>query len=99
MVREALEATAAALASKAATTVTYTFSIGSVIAYMASAQFVGFIGLLVALGSFFVNSYYKRKEDRRREAADQREREEHEARMKRYLAGFDPLPAAEGPKQ
>jgi hypothetical protein len=93
LVKDALEATTAAIASKASTA-TYVGAVGSIVAFMASAQFVAIAGLAIGVLGFIVNWYYRRKEYRLREAAERREREVHEARMKRYMAGFDPLPEA-----
>lgn len=94
LAKEAAEIAAATLAAGAGKTVGYG---GALVALLSSNAFYGAVGLLVAIGGFWMNWHYKRKEDRRSEAAARREQEEHDARMKRYLAGFDPLLPAAGP--
>ncbi len=61
----------AAAGSKA----TYTGASTSVVAWVLSSEFGILFGILLGLGGFIVNWYYKHKEDKRRQA-------EHERRMK-----------------
>ena len=70
---QTLEATVSAAASKA----TYTGAGTSVMGWMLSSEFTILIGLLVAIGGFLVNWYYKAKEDKRQQA-------EHDRRMGLY---------------
>jgi len=68
-----LEATISAAASKA----TYTGAGTSVMGWILSSEFTILMGLMVAIGGFLVNWYYKAKEDRRQQA-------EHDRRMGLY---------------
>ncbi|MFK7088687.1 holin [Chromobacterium violaceum] len=68
---EAFEATAATVASKA----TYGGAGGSVAGFLLSNEFAVLVGLLVAVGGFLMNWYYRAKQDRREQA-------EHDARMR-----------------
>ena len=65
------EATMAAAGSKA----TYTGASTSVVAWMLSSEFGILVGVLLGLGGFIVNWYYKHKQDKREQA-------EHDRRMK-----------------
>lgn len=67
------DATMAAAGSKA----TYTGAGASVMGWVLSSEFGVLIGLLLGLGGFVVNWYYKHKEDKRQQA-------EHERRMGMY---------------
>ncbi|MCM5682524.1 hypothetical protein M8A51_23590 [Schlegelella sp. S2-27] len=53
----------------------------TVVAWYFSNEFLGVMGLLIALAGMVVNAYYKRKADRRHEA-------EHQERM-RQMRGED----------
>ena len=68
-----LEATISAVASKA----TYTGAGTSVMGWVLSSEFTILIGLLVAIGGFLVNWYYKAKEDKRKQP-------KHDGRMGLY---------------
>lgn len=67
------DATMAAAGSKA----TYTGAGASLMGWVLSSEFGVLIGLLLGLGGFIVNWYYKHKEDKRQQR-------EHEARMGMY---------------
>lgn len=58
------EATVAAAASK----VTYTGAGASVLGWLMSSQAGILIGIVLGVGGFLVNWYYKHKEDKRRQA-------------------------------
>lgn len=73
MKEQTVEATISAAASKA----TYTGAGTSVMGWVLSSEFTILIGLLVAVGGFFVNWYYRHKEDKRQQA-------EHDRRMGLY---------------
>lgn len=63
----------AAAGSKA----TYTGASTSVVAWVLSSEFGILFGVLLGLGGFIVNWYYKHKEDKRQQA-------EHDRRMGMY---------------
>lgn len=67
------DATMAAVGSKA----TYTGAGASIMGWVLSSEFGVLIGLLLGLGGFAVNWFYKHKEDKRQQA-------EHERRMGLY---------------
>jgi len=66
------DATMAAAGSKA----TYTGASTSVVAWVLSSEFGILFGVLLGLGGFIVNWYYKHKEDKRRQA-------EHDLKMRK----------------
>ncbi len=68
-----VDATMAALGSKA----TYTGAGASIMGWMLSSEFGVLIGLLLGVGGFLINWYYKAKEDRRQQR-------EHDRRMGLY---------------
>lgn len=68
--RQALEATAAATASKA----TYTGSITTITGWLMSNEFIAVGGFALAVLGFAVNVYFRLKEDRRQQR-------EHDAQM------------------
>ncbi len=70
---QTMEAAVSAAASKS----TYAGAGTSVMGWMMSSEFTILIGLLVAVGGFLVNWYYKAKEDKRRQV-------EHDRRMGLY---------------
>lgn len=67
------DATMAAAGSKA----TYTGATASVVGWVLSSEFGILVGLLLGVGGFIVNWYYKHKQDKREQA-------EHERRMGLY---------------
>jgi len=77
MEKEALEAAAAAVASKT----TYGGAAASFLGWLMSSEFTIVVGLVVAVGGFAVNWYYKAKANRRAE-------ELFKARMERIKAGY-----------
>ncbi|CAN7536502.1 holin [Variovorax sp. LjRoot130] len=79
MSREAIEATVAAAGSK----VTYTGAGASVASWLLSSEFGVAAGLLLGIAGLLVNIYFKRQENLRQQARDEREKEEHQARMRR----------------
>lgn len=62
------DATMAAAGSKA----TYTGASTSIVAWMLSSEFGILVGILLGVGGFIVNWYYRAKEDRRQEREHQR---------------------------
>lgn len=72
----AFEAAAAASASKAM----YAGAGSAVTGFVVSSEMLGLLGLLIALAGFFVNTYYRRKQD-------VREQREHEKRMRLIQTG------------
>lgn len=66
------DATMATVGSKA----TYTGATASILGWALSSEFGILMGLLLGVGGFIVNWYYRHKEDKRQQA-------EHELRMKR----------------
>lgn len=71
--QSAYETTVAALGSKA----TYTGAGTTMFAWMLSSEFGILLGILIGLGGFAVNWYYKHKQDKREEI-------EHARRMGMY---------------
>jgi hypothetical protein len=69
----AYETTMAAVGSKA----TYTGASTTVFAWMLSSEFGILLGIMLGLGGFIVNWYYKHKQDKREEV-------EHARRMGMY---------------
>ena len=57
--------------------VTYTGAGASVVGWLLSSEFGILVGLLLGVGGFLVNWYYRHKEDRRQQA-------EHDRRMGLY---------------
>lgn len=76
MEKEAIEAAAAAVASKS----TYAGAGTSFLGWLLSSEFTVIVGIVVAVAGLGVNWYYKAKADRRGQA-------EHEARMVRLRRG------------
>lgn len=68
-----IDATMAAIGSKA----TYTGAGASVMGWMLSSEFGVLIGLMLGIGGFALNWYYRHKEDKRQQA-------EHDRRMGLY---------------
>ena len=68
-----VDATMAALGTKA----TYTGATTSVVGWILSSQFGVLFGLMLGLAGFLINWYYRHKEDKRQQA-------EHERRMGLY---------------
>ena len=68
-----VDATMAAIGSKA----TYTGAGASVLGWLMSSQAGILIGIIIGVGGFLVNWYYRHKEDKRRQ-------EEHDRRMGLY---------------
>lgn len=69
----AFDATMAAAGSKA----TYTGAGASILGWVMSSEFGILVGLLLGVGGFLINWYYRHKQDRR-------EQVEHERRMGMY---------------
>lgn len=69
--QQTLDATMAALGSKA----TYTGASTSIVGWFLSSQFGVLAGILIGIAGLCINWYYRHKEDRRQEA-------EHKRRMK-----------------
>lgn len=70
---QTIESTISAAASKA----TYTGAGTSIMGWVLSSEFTILIGVMVAVGGFLVNWYYRHKEDKRQQA-------EHDRRMGLY---------------
>ena len=68
-----VDATMAAIGSKA----TYTGAGASILGWLMSSQAGILFGILIGVGGFLVNWYYRHKEDKRRQ-------EEHDRRMGLY---------------
>jgi hypothetical protein len=73
------DAVIAAVASKT----TFAGAATSVIAWMKTSEFGVVAGVLIGLMGLMVNWYFRRREDRRAQAAEKRELLEHEARMRK----------------
>lgn len=67
-------ATSAATAAAVSSKVTYSGAGTSVIGYLASSEFAVLAGVVIALGGFCINWYYRHREDKRAQ-------DEHRARM------------------
>ena len=76
-VEAAVDATVVTLASKG----TWGGSIISVFGFLTSSGFGVLVGAIIGITSLFIQWYYRRKQDRREEAADRRAQAEHERRM------------------
>lgn len=76
----AFDTTMAALGSKA----TYTGAGASIVGWIMSSEFGILLGIILGVGGFVINWYYKHKQDKR-------EQELHEQRMKNEVKpfGFD----------
>lgn len=68
------------------------------VGFLTSSQFFGLVGIIIAIGGFLVNWYYKREANRRyaaEECRHQREEErrerEHEMRMQLMRYGGKPV--------
>ncbi len=68
-----IDATMAAIGSKA----TYTGAGTTLLGWLTSNEFAVLVGVLIGVGGFIVNWYYRHKEDKRRQL-------EHERRMGLY---------------
>lgn len=68
-----IDATMAAIGSKA----TYTGAGASILGWLMSSQAGIFVGIVLGIGGFLVNWYYRHKEDKRQQ-------EEHDRRMGMY---------------
>jgi hypothetical protein len=81
---QTIDATVASVSSKA----TYTGGGMMISGWFLSSEFAVLVGMLIGVGGFFVNWYYKHKltkvEIRLKEEQAQREREAHAARMGQY---------------
>ena len=73
----AVDATLAAVASKG----TWIGSITSVFGFLTSSGFGVLVGAVIGISSLLIQWYYRRKQDRREEAADRRAQVEHDKRM------------------
>ena len=73
MTPETIEATISTAAAK----VTYASASVGVFGWLFSNEMLGFFGILVAFGGFFVNWYYKAKQDRRDSRHEMRKEREH----------------------
>ena len=81
---QTIDATVASVSSKA----TYTGGGMMISGWFLSSEFAVLVGMLIGVGGFFVNWYYKHKlttaEIRIKEEQNAREREAHAARMGQY---------------
>lgn len=73
----AVDATIAAVASKG----TWLGSLTSVVGFLTSSGFGVFVGAVIGITSLLIQWYYRKKQDRREEAAERRAQAEHEKRM------------------
>lgn len=76
-----MDGTIAAAGSKA----TYTGAGMTVGGWLLSSEFAVLIGVLIGVAGFLVNWFYRHRQD-------ERERAEHEARMRSYADGPDEAP-------
>ncbi|MCZ4330784.1 holin [Castellaniella denitrificans] len=76
---DAVDTAVAGYASKA----TVAGAIGGAAGWWSGVDWLGLVGLTVAVGGFAINSYFKRRQDRRDTARRADEHAEHVARMKR----------------
>ncbi|MES3041798.1 MAG: holin [Pseudomonadota bacterium] len=76
-VETTVDATLAAAGSKA----TWAGAGTAVAAFFTSSEFGVLIGMLIGITGLLIQWYYRRKQDRREEAADRRAQAEHERRM------------------
>jgi hypothetical protein len=88
MNREQFETVATDISSK----VTYTGAGTGILGFITSSQFLGLVGVLVALAGFLVNWYYKHKEDLRREQAHQRRMQDLAANKPDPMCDTEPGP-------
>lgn len=72
-----VDATIAAVASKG----TWVGSLTSVVGFLTSSGFGVLVGAVIGITSLLIQWYYRRKQDRREEAADRRAQIEHDRRM------------------
>jgi len=70
--QQTLDATMAALGSKA----TYTGASTSIVGWVLSSQFGVLAGILIGLAGLCINWYYRHKQDKREEAEHKRRMEE-----------------------
>ena len=81
---QTIDAALATIGSKS----TYAGASVTVTGWLLSSEFAVLVGMLLGLGGFLVNWYYRHKltsaEIRLREAQELREREEHAAKMELY---------------
>ena len=81
---QTVDAALAAVGSKS----TYAGASVTVTGWLLSSEFAVLVGMLLGLGGFLVNWYYRHKltnaEIRLRKAQDLREQEEHAAKMEMY---------------
>jgi hypothetical protein len=75
--QQAVDATLAAIGSKA----TWGGAVTSVAGFLTSSGFGVLVGAIIGITGLCINWYYKKKQDRREEAADRRAQAEHERRM------------------
>lgn len=73
----AVDATVVAIASKT----TWAGSITAVFGFLTSSGFGVLVGAVIGITGLLIQWYYRRKQDRREEAADRRAQAEHEKRM------------------
>lgn len=76
---DAVDTAVAGYASKA----TVAGAIGGAAGWWSGVDWLGVIGLSIAVGGFAINGYFKRRQDRRDAARRADEHAEHVARMKR----------------
>jgi membrane protein implicated in regulation of membrane protease activity len=88
MNRETIEAAIAGAASKT----TYVGAGAAGIGAWAASNILSLLGVVIAILGYITNWYFRREQDRREKAKDDREKAEHEARMRSYQLNFDPLP-------
>ena len=77
MVDSTIDATLAAAGSKT----TWAGASTAVFSFFTSSSFGVLIGAVIGITGLFINWYYRRKQDRREEAAERRAQAEHERRM------------------
>lgn len=77
VVESTVNATLAAVGSKT----TWAGASTAVVSFFTSSEFGVLIGAAIGITGLFINWYYRKKQDRREEAAERRAQAEHERRM------------------
>lgn len=75
-----------------ASKVTFAGSAGAVVGAISSSNIGMWVGILTALIGLWINYYYKRQENTRQKAREERERLEWEARMRKLNRDSSPVP-------
>ena len=79
--QQAVEATVDATLAAVASKTTWAGSLTAVLGFLTSSGFGVLVGAVIGTAGLLIQWYYRRKQDRREEAADRRAQAEHEKRM------------------